>query len=70
MTGDSLYILDYDTGVYQLRLHVAELYIVNKYQFTFYSKMAVNIDSMVVSKKGSVTEFGGKNVFKYESVGA
>lgn len=69
MTGGSLFILDYETGVYELKLVYDGLKVVKQLQFTYYSKMAVNIDSLVITKKGSVTEFGGKNVFKYESVG-
>jgi hypothetical protein len=31
--------------------------------------MAVYFDNFVVAKKGSVTEFSRRNVFKYEVVG-
>jgi hypothetical protein len=32
--------------------------------------MAVYIDAIVVTKKGSITEYGAKYVFKYEAVGS
>jgi hypothetical protein len=67
---NDLYILDYESGVYQFTFEKKQLFIVNTYQFSRYLKMAVNVDSLVISKKGSVTEFGGRNTFKYEAVGS
>lgn len=53
--GNNLYILDYNTGIYELKLVFNKLVINNQLQFTYYSKMAVNLDSFVISKKGSIT---------------
>lgn len=69
LTGGSLFILDYETGIYELKFVFDTFHIVRQLQFTYYSKMAVYINSIVVSKKGSITEFSGKNAFKYEAVG-
>lgn len=69
MTAGNLFILDYDTGIYELTFSFNTFYILRQFQFTYYSKMAVYINSIVVSKKGSITEFSGTNAFKYETVG-
>jgi hypothetical protein len=67
LTAGSLFILDYETGIYELRFDFNTFHIVRQLQFTYYSKMAVHVNSIVVSKKGSITEFAGKSTFKYEA---
>lgn len=63
--GDSLFILDYETGIYELKIDFETFKIQQQLQFIHYYKMAVSMDSFVISKKGSVTEYSGKNNFKY-----
>jgi hypothetical protein len=70
MVDGSLFILDYETGIYQFNYQFSKLYLVRIYPFNHFLKMAVYLDSLVISKKGSVAEFGGRNTFKYEAVGA
>jgi hypothetical protein len=69
MVDSNLFILDYEVGVFQLKLVGLGFQIERAYEFTHYSKMTANLNSLVVSKQGSVTEFRGRNTFKYETVG-